>query len=105
MQDIYVAKPHLTVIHNNNEMLWIVANQTTLIMTFSFVWRGLKVRLPVGTTSAIYFIQKVFSRLLGRGKPHTISIPVKHSVVLPDEYVSQDPQGPCRRWDIHGHEA
>lgn len=62
-----------------------------------------KVKLLLKRRSAVYL--KLFHCLLGRGEPHAISIPVEHCVVLPNEYISQDPEGSCRRWDIHGRKA
>lgn len=50
-------------------------------------------------------IYTAFSCLIRRGEPNAISIPVKHCVVFPNEYISQDPERSSRRWDIHGHEA
>lgn len=43
--------------------------------------------------------------LLGRGEPHSIGISIKDGVVLSDEDVTKDPQGPCGRWDVHCHET
>lgn len=48
---------------------------------------------------------KSLAGLLGRGKPYLVCIPVKHGVVLSDEDVAQDPQGPRGRRDVHCHET
>ena len=41
----------------------------------------------------------------GLGKAHSIALAVKHSVVLANEYISQNPQGPSRRRDLQAHES
>lgn len=52
------------------------------------------------------WLRSVRGRSLFRlGKAHPVVLPVKHSVVLADEDVSQDPQGPCRGGDVQTHEA
>lgn len=39
------------------------------------------------------------------GEAHPVVLPIEGGVVLADEHVSQDPQGPSRRGDVQTHEA
>lgn len=43
--------------------------------------------------------------LFGLGEAHSVIVAVKDGVVLADEHVSQDPQGPGRGGDVQAHEA
>lgn len=43
--------------------------------------------------------------LLGFSKAHSVVVSVKDSIVLTDEYISQNPQGPCGGGNIQTHEA
>lgn len=43
--------------------------------------------------------------LLGLSKAHSVVLPVKDSVVLADEYISQNPQGAGWGRDIQSHKA
>lgn len=43
--------------------------------------------------------------LFGLGKADPVVVAVEHRVVLADENVSQDPQGPSRGRDVQTHEA
>lgn len=57
--------------------------------------------LPVVWRTA-YVIKK---DLGGLGKAHSIVLTVKHGIVLANEYISQNPQGPGRRGDLQTHES
>ena len=43
--------------------------------------------------------------LLGLGKADPVVVPIKDGVVLADEYISQNPQGPGGGGDVQTHEA
>lgn len=43
--------------------------------------------------------------LLGLGKADPVVVPIKDGVVLTDEYISQNPQGPGGGGDVQTHEA
>lgn len=43
--------------------------------------------------------------LFGLGKAHPVVFPIKDGVVLADEYISQNPQGPGGGRDVQTHEA
>lgn len=80
----------------------------TLVMSFYIVFSWLDVYIQIRCRAVCdVFTKKIKSMagLLGRGKPHSVCIPVKHSVVLSDEDVAQDPQGPRGRRDVHCHET
>lgn len=44
-------------------------------------------------------------RLLGLGKAHSVSVSIKHGVVLPHENISQNPQRSGGGGDVQTHEA
>lgn len=43
--------------------------------------------------------------LFGLGEAHSVVVPIEDGVVLADEHVSQDPQGPGGGGDVQAHEA
>lgn len=43
--------------------------------------------------------------LFGLGEAHSVALPIEDGVVLADEHVSQDPQGPGGGGDVQAHEA
>lgn len=83
----------------------------TLVMSFYIVFSWLDVYIQIRCRAVCDVLTKNKTKiksmagLLGRGKPHSVCIPVKHSVVLSDEDVAQDPQGPRGRRDVHCHET